>query len=253
MSGRAGSAEAAYAALVDAAARRYRPAGRFAQGFARGKLAGDPAFARLLADGLLGDARVVLDLGCGQGLLAALLVEAERAAVAGRWPPGWPAPPRARVRGIELMARDVARARAALAGSAQPAVEIEVGDIATTPFGVADCVVILDVLHYLGSAQQDDVLRRVRSALAANPAGGRLLLRVGDADGGLRFRASVWVDHVVTFCRGHRLARLYCRPVRAWQAALESLGFSVRAEPLAQGTPFANVLLIADCSAGDGR
>ncbi len=62
---------------------------------------------------------------------------------------------------------------------------------------------------------------------------------------GLPFRISKWVDRTVTFVRGHRLGRLYCRPLIEWRAALAALGFAVRAIPLSQGTPFANVLLEA--------
>ncbi len=228
-----------FSRLVDAAADRYRPAGRFAHGFARGKLGGDPAFEHILEGGLLTGASRILDLGCGQGLLAALLAEAARAADAGRWPPSWPAPPRAQVTGIELMPRDVERAQQALGSEAN----IEQGDIVTTRFEPADAVVILDVLHYIDYDAQADVLRRVRAAL---PASGRLLLRVGDAGAGLGFRVSQAVDRIVTFSRGHRLSRLYCRPLGEWADAVRRAGFEVRTRPMSRGTPFANVLLIAD-------
>jgi SAM-dependent methyltransferase len=70
------SAEPALASLIDAASAPYRAAGRFAWHFARGKLRGDPVFAALLAQGLLAGRARVLDLGCGQGLLAAWLLAA---------------------------------------------------------------------------------------------------------------------------------------------------------------------------------
>jgi hypothetical protein len=38
---------------------------------------------------------------------------------------------------------------------------------------------------------------------------------------------------------------LYCRPLNAWTRALESRGFNVSALPMSEGTPFANVLLVA--------
>lgn len=233
-----------FRALVDDAVDRYRPAGRFATGFARGKLLGDPVFEYFLRAGLLGDGGKVLDLGCGQGLLAALLEAVTRARAAGRWPAGWASPPlHARVHGIELMPRDVARARAALGDAA----EFVVGDVAGTPFPVVHRAVILDVLHYMPIVDQDRVLARVKQSLAP---GGRLLLRVGDAEGGFGFRYSNWVDHVVTWCRGHRLGQLYCRPLRTWIDVLRDLGFEVRTQPMSQGTMFANVLLIADLGAG---
>jgi cyclopropane fatty-acyl-phospholipid synthase-like methyltransferase len=145
------------------------------------------------------------------------------------------------VHGIELMPRDVARAQQALAHLGERA-RFTLGDMCSTDFGRADVVVILDVLHYVGYAAQDDVLRRVKAALTP---GGTLLLRVGDAAAGLPFHVSRWVDAVVTFVRGHRLARLYCRPLSEWQQQLRALGFSVGAVPMHAGTPFANILLVA--------
>jgi SAM-dependent methyltransferase len=226
------------AALLDAATEPYRAAGRFARHFARGKLAGDPAFRGLLARGLVRDGALV-DIGCGQGLLAAWLVAARELYAAGAWPSGWPAPPDlSSITGIELMPADVERARAALGARAK----FVVGDMRGVAFPRADTVVILDVLHYVPIADQDAVLARVRDALS--PAG-VLLLRVGDAAGGLAFRWSKWVDRSVMLARGHGWNPLWCRTLDAWRAALRHIGFAVEAMPMSQGTPFANVLLVA--------
>lgn len=235
--------QAVFHRVVSASVAPYASAGRFAQGFARGKLRGDPAFAHLLEQGLLGDAKKVLDLGCGQGLLASLLIAAAQRFGEADWPAGWAPPPRgARVHGIELMPRDVQRAQAALGDRA----DFVLGDIALTEFPASDVVVILDVLHYLPYDAQQQVLDRVRTALAPS---GRLLLRVGDADAGFGFRFSNWVDRVVTRIRGHRLGRLYCRPLGEWIALLRTRGFEVQSRPMSQGTLFANVLLVADLRA----
>ena len=228
--------------LLRLAATRYRAAGRFAYDFARGKLAGDPVFTGLLKHGLVPDNARILDIGCGQGLLASWLHAAHTLHAAGDWPGQWPVAPKPRsVYGIELMPRDVARARAAL-HDVRDKVMFTEGDMCTTDFDKADVVVILDVLHYVNMAAQDDVLRRVRDALAPR---GTLLLRVGDANAGLPFKVSQWVDHVVIFVRSHRHVRLYCRPLSAWKSALSELGFEVTPMPMHQGTPFANVLLVA--------
>ena len=225
--------------LLDAASEPYRRAGRFAWHFARGKLGGDPVFRALLERGLIPDGARVLDVGCGQGLLASWLRSARRLHDGGQWPAGWPVAPRvAALRGIELMPRDVERARAALGVAA----EFTLGDICATPFVQADVIVILDVLHYIDRAAQEDVLRRCRDALGDR---GVLLLRIGDAAGGLPFRISNWVDYAVTYLRGHRLPRFVYRSVAQWDDALRELGFSVDPLPMSQGTPFANVLLVA--------
>lgn len=226
-------------ALIDAAAAPYRQAGRFAWHFARGKVWTDPVFLGLLSRGLIPPRARILDLGCGQGLLAATLMAADSLHARGRWPDDWPAAPEApQVRGIEMMPRDVERARRAIGAFAT----IEQGDIRTASFGAADVAVILDVLHYFAPDQQDSVLTRVRAALSPK---GVLLLRVGDAAGGLRFALSNWVDHVATFARGHRLSQLHCRSMKEWVAALDTLDFRVEPMPMSQGTPFANVLLVA--------
>lgn len=63
-------------ALVEAAAAPFRLAGRLAWHFARGKLRHDPVFLTLLARDAFPDGSRVLDLGCGQGVLFALLLAA---------------------------------------------------------------------------------------------------------------------------------------------------------------------------------
>src|SRR5580658_2369657 len=114
------------AALLDTACEPYRGAGRFAYHFARRKLRTDPVYRAILELGLLLGRARVLDLGCGQGLLAAWLRAAECCYERGSWPRAWPPAPRNQsTRGIELMARDVERARCALG----PASEVSHGDI----------------------------------------------------------------------------------------------------------------------------
>jgi SAM-dependent methyltransferase len=138
------------------------------------------------------------------------------------------------------MERDVARARAAL-GDAQDA-RFVCGDMRSVDFPACDAVVILDVLHYVTHAEQDAVLRRVHDALVP---GGRLLLRVGDAGARRGFAISQWVDRVVTRVRGHSVPPVYGRPLDGWIAQLRALGMRVEPRPMSAGTPFANVLLVA--------
>jgi len=236
MSGAA--AAPAWRAIVERASAPYQRSGRFAWHFARGKLRWDPVFNRLIERGLIAPRTRVLDIGCGQGLLASVVQAAAWTALQGRWPPGWgQAPVGVRVRGIEVLARDVARARDALGDSA----DFDCADMRTAAFDAVDTVVILDALHYVSIAEQDAVLVRVRAALRA---GGRLVLRVGDAAGGSRFAASRWVDRLVTLVRGQGFGRVAGRPLAAWRARLDALGFAVTCEPMASGTPFANVLLV---------
>jgi SAM-dependent methyltransferase len=194
--------------LIDAASRYFRGAGRFAYHFARGKLGGDPVFLALLERGLLPDRARILDLGCGQGLLAAWLLAARRQYEFGEWPDGWPEPGRpGDIRGVDLLASDIRRAAAAL----PPPARFEQGDMRFVDFAQADVVVIMDALHYVDFAAQNDVLLRVRDAL---PLGGLFLTRVGNAAAGLGFSSATgWIgpspSFAATVCHHYTAGR--CR------------------------------------------
>ena len=231
-------------ALLGRAARPYRTAGLHPWLFARGKLGHDPVFSSLLRLGLIPPGARLLDLGCGQGLLAALLLAGEEPTHDIGWPADWADAPRGvTLRGIDYVARDIRWAQCALmAAGAEPArARFEHADIRNADFGAADVVVLLDVLHYLGFDDQQRVLERVRDCLA--PAG-TLLLRVADANAGWNFRFGRFVDKAVLVGRGLRGAQLHCRPLTEWRRLLEAIGFSVETLPMHAGTPFANLLLV---------
>jgi SAM-dependent methyltransferase len=228
------------AVLLATAAAPYRAAGRFAWHFARGKLRHDPVFAALLRSGVIPPASRIADLGCGQGVLFALLDAAVRAHAGGDWPPGWPDPPRAvRMWGVDLRADAIRLARVAL--HATGAV-FEEGDLRTTPIPASDVIVLMDVLHYLPAAAQEDLVDRIVAALAP---GGLFITRVGDAAAGWRALATRCGDWIVTVLRGTPWPRFHCRPLDEWQSLLARRGLRVEATPMSQGTPFANVLLVA--------
>ena len=229
-----------WTALRRRASQPYRRSSLFAWRFALGKLGIDPVFRALIEAGEFSRSSRVLDVGCGQGLLASLLWACQELTHDGRWPARWPPPAdRFQYTGIDLMQRDIARARQALEGCGlRP--QFVCADMCSSDFSASDLVVILDVLHYVEPAAQRRVLERVRAALSPE---GRLLLRIGDSRRGWRFGISQWVDRVVTWCRGHGVAPTYCRSLPDWCALLGELGFAVEVRPMSAGTPFANVLL----------
>jgi SAM-dependent methyltransferase len=227
--------------LVTEASAPYRPAGAWAWHFARGKLGGDPLFAALLAPGLLPSHGRYLDLGCGQGLLAAWLLAAARLHDQGQWPADLPPPPRiADYQGVELLAAAVRRARTAFAGSPAP-IRVSAGDMCTAPLPPADVVSLIDVLHYIPADQQEALLRRIHACLGSD---GRLLLRVGDAAAGLPYRLSRLTDSLVVFAHCGRFPQLHGRPLGAWLALLQGLGFCTETRPMGSAG-FANTLILA--------
>ena len=162
-----------------------------------------------------------MDLGCGQGLLLALLREAK---------------PGLSLHGIDAHPRRVDIARRALGADAR----IEQRDLRELDFprGCA-AVALIDVLLYL--PEPDLVLRAAADALAP---GGVLLIREPDADAGFAFgftRLSSWFD---ALARGKARSRRNYRSAAEWRAQLEGLGLSIEAEPMSRGTPFANVLFL---------
>ena len=228
----------AWRALVEAASAPYRAADKFAWHFARGKLGGDPVFRHVLERGLIKPDSRVLDIGCGQGLLASLLHACGVAARAKRWPTGWAAAPAGvHVTGIELMPHDIQRCEIALGGAAT----FVCGDMRTVEFPPVDVVVIFDALHYIARADQDAVLARVRGALKA---GGVLLLRVGNASRKRRFALGQWIDRVSMALRGGGFIPLAGRPPEQWAETLRGLGFDVELVPMDGRPPFSNFLLI---------
>ncbi|MES2886808.1 MAG: class I SAM-dependent methyltransferase [Pseudomonadota bacterium] len=233
--------EAVWQAVRQQASEPYRQAGRLAYHFARGKLEHDPMFRALLERGdLLPQARV-LDLGCGQGLIAAVLHAAHQLHRAGQWPAQPPAPLGCVYQGFELMPAVVQRAERALASSfTQP--RFACVDVSRANLPPSDLILLLDVLHYVELPAQQGLLQRIRQALAPE---GRLVLRVGDAAESQRHSFSQWVDRWVVRARGHGAQPHFGRPLSSWVALLQDVGFAVDSLPMSQGTPFSNVLLVA--------
>ena len=235
------SAEPAFRSIVADAAQRFRPAGRSAYYFSRGKLGGDPVFAALLRDGRIASRARIVDLGCGLGILPALFAAVEKSAV-DAWPQNW-APPATdwTLLGFDLRRGAIAKGQRALADLGHR-VRLAVGDVRTAPLPTSDVVVILDVLHYIDAAAQQALLARVHSALEP---GGSLLLRVADAAPTWRFRLTLAGDWCISLAQGSVWPRFSCRPIAEWTALLEAIGFTVDAQSMSEGTPFANVLLVA--------
>jgi SAM-dependent methyltransferase len=193
----------------------------------------------------------LVDLGCGRGILLALL-----SAPVEDWRNARPhsesaravrvrhvAPPGMQFIGLELDARLARVARRALAGAAT----IEQANLVDCPIPSCATAVLLDVLHYMPATAQEDLLDRVAAALGPR---GVLLLREADRDAGFGFRFTAAAERLRAVARGRFRQRFCFRSQAEWEELLRRRGLRVEALPVAEGSLFANVVLVAHQTGG---
>lgn len=221
--------------IVNSAAQRYRGCGMTAWQFARGKLGGDPVYRAVMEGPWLARGGTVLDLGCGQGLMLALIAEARKVGpVADGLGRAWPD----RLVGVELRAKVAATGRLALGDEA----EIVAADARSEALPAARTILIFDVLHMMGAADQEALLRGLVAALEP---GGTMLLREADAGAGWRFQTVNLANRFKALAFGYSARGFHFRTAAGWRELLERCGLSVEVWPMGQGTPYGNVLLCA--------
>jgi len=235
--------DALFLDLVRDASDRYMRASILTWEFARGKLRGDPLYRSTVCGGLLPSGGTLVDIGCGNGLTLAILAEAQTRFKEGRWPSTWNPPPQFdRLIGIEVRARPVGVAREALGSDAT----IVHGDARATNVGPCRVVLLFDVLHMLGSSEQEALLAAVSASLEP---GGVALIREADASGGWRFAAVRFGNRVKALAFGHWRQPFDFRTTDEWLACFASHGLAGQVRPMSAGTPFANVLFRVTVSA----
>jgi SAM-dependent methyltransferase len=211
--------------LAKQAAQRYRSCGITAWQFARGKLSGDPVYRAVWDGPWLRRGGTVIDLGCGQGLMLALIAEARTAESGEEWLRV------DRLVGIELREKVARIARRALGDAA----EISAADARKEALPSARTILVFDVLHMMPAADQEALLGGLVAALEP---GGTLLLREADAGAGWRFQTVNFANRVKALAFGYSSKGFCFRTAAEWRTLLETFGLSVE-----QGTPYGNVLL----------
>lgn len=204
-----------------ATVKRYRAAPFGDRVYVALKLATDPLVAALVELGPLGD---VLDAGCGRGQFGLFLQELGRLN---------------HLSGFDHDARKLGLAEGAARGQAR----FSVADLQSHRFEPVDTILLLDVLHYLGAAEEDQLLARATHALRPH---GRLVIRdVGDRKSWSRAltRALERVLSKVGYQRA--TAPLAFRSMAERARKLRALGLEVSIKDASAGTPFDNQLLVA--------
>lgn len=217
--------------LLEETAHKYLRSGIFHWEFVRGKLRFDPLYKALVGSAALEDAGRLIDVGCGRGIVLALLETAREMRAT-------PSPPEVELVGIELRPKWAEVAREALGDAAR----IESGNAADAALPPADAILLLDVLHYLSEQEQRRLLDRVAAALRP---GGVLLIREADAAGGFRFQLTRGAERLCALARGHWRQSFHYRSAEEWCRSLRSRGLEVAERPMSAGTPYANRLIEA--------
>lgn len=199
---------------------RYARASRGDRFHVLGKLHWDPV-TKMLAE-LSQNLGRVLDAGAGRGQFGLFLLELGACQA---------------LSGFDSDPRKVRAARLAAGQDAN----FEIRDLLELPQQPCDTLLLFDVLHYLPEPEQDEFLRRASQITST-----RILLRELDASTGARSaltRLGEWLSERLGLHRG-RAGRHY-RPISNYRALLTDLGFSCEVQSASEGTPFANVLLVA--------
>jgi uncharacterized protein (DUF2062 family) len=218
--------------LREETAALYLGSGIFAWEFVRGKLRHDPVYFDLLRNGVLPEDGRILDLGCGRGILLALL---HTARIRDRVDPGVPGP---ELVGLDQRARWIAQGREALGEAAR----LEVAELdGYGPLPPSRAIVLLDVLHYMPRSSQEDLLDRVAAALEP---GGVLVVREADTSLGWRHVLTAFAERLCALGRGHWSQRFHYRSGAAWSEALATRGLDTSHRPMREGTPYSNALLV---------
>ncbi|GAB4172562.1 MAG: class I SAM-dependent methyltransferase [Terrimicrobiaceae bacterium] len=190
------------------------------RGYAFGKCLLDPVYP-FLARKLLTSGLPLLDIGCGAGVLAALLrVSGHRAAITG----------------IDPDREKIAVANRVFGGLG---CEFHVGDAEALPQHSGD-VVMLDVIHYVAPEERQMVIADIGSRLAP---GGTLYLRTTLRDESLRYRITRLEEW---FVRASGWIPFVSAPFPSFseiEEAADRAGLAIDCRPMWGRTPFNSHLL----------
>jgi len=172
-----------------------------------------------MIEGHVPESGVILDVGCGYGLLSNLI------ALRGK---------DRRVTGVDLSAKRIGVAQSTVRGRGNIRfVEQDVNDLV---LGACDAVIMSDFLHHIPL----DVVRKLLVNISEKMAQDGLLI-IQDVDRKPRWKSwvAVGIDRSMNIGK-----KLYHRSRAELQSLLEDIGFCVESFPVHKGLPLSDVLFL---------
>lgn len=171
---------------------------------------------------MLPESGVIVDLGCGEGLLSNYLALASS---------------KRKIIGYEIAPERLERAKKGLKNTS-----FKVGDIINTSYSKADVFILFHVLHHLPSYEaQEEVLEKVKRNIKAK---GKLIIVEVYVEPSIKFFAAWLADHFLVpwvFERKFH-TNAYFRRKKSWISLLKRLGYSVKVTLEVAGRPFPNII-----------
>ena len=168
----------------------------------------------------------VLDLGCGNGLFAAILKLGS---------------PARTITGFDLDEKKIESARAAFKD--WEGMDFSVGDLVHSEYPAADIITIIDVLYLIPRDAQEAILRKCHAAL---PAGGMLAVKDMDTRPRWKYAWNMLQETLAVKIIGFTLgSRFHFQSRENFTALLDRIGFDVEIVPLHKGYWYPHILYLA--------
>lgn len=167
----------------------------------------------------LPDSGLILDIGCGYGLLSNFLVLKSN---------------KRQVIGIDNFLERLKIAK--LSSQRNSKIKYIQADIRDFDLPKCQGVVMSDFLHHLPISVSQDLLKKIFNSL--NP-GGRLIIEEVDNRPFWKYLSNILIDNLLYFGQ-----KINFKSADYWQESLKKIGFQVEIIPAHHGLPLADVILV---------